>query len=327
MNVPAPAADETVLPTTNAEPSREATTDTGSGVTLVHLSVALARTMPFPWTGCQGPGGRKRSLSAGGAGLLLLLTIAGDAAGESTPDRQRWRGRDLLGAECVGAVCGGRTGTAPGVGGAAAASSSAPGPVEAPVDQVDRVLFTSFPWRLSDNVGVDQEAFLKDYIAAVKSSVRLVGITSNPTVSIMDVEWRLWGGQWRLAVDTLVTFVNDSPSAELLSQVLNLTPSLIFPVFSSLGGITITDYRYLGDGQSAAPGCYDGAPSGLDNCGCDGTEVGRAAVAAACSAVLGSCQAQTISIVRACDQDASDACKTATLHSLEQVDMADCGRR
>jgi len=129
-----------------------------------------------------------------------------------------------------------------------------PGPAPAPpADTLNPVYFTSIlsDFDMSDLIGSDMDVFRQDYISAVENAVRLLGITSEPEVTVEDVR------PGSVAVDTVVTFVNDQSGADLLQQVLGMNPSLAFPAFSSLGAITITDV-----GSSApAPGRVEGSPA------------------------------------------------------------------
>eukprot|EP00873_Tetraselmis_striata_P025923 jgi/Tetstr1/446187/TSEL_003588.t1 len=126
-------------------------------------------------------------------------------------------------------------------------SPPGPRPTESPVTPTTiPVYFTSIlsDYDMADLTGPDMAAFRQDYTAAVENAVRLLGITSDPQVSIQDVR------AGSVAVDTVVTFVDDVSGSELLMQVLAQNPSLAFPAFSSLGSITISDVYSGEDGQT-----------------------------------------------------------------------------
>jgi len=81
----------------------------------------------------------------------------------------------------------------------------------------------------------DMALFRADYITAVEAAIKLLGITSNPTVTIQGVH------PASVAVPTLVTFIDDEYGAQLFMEVLSSNPSLAFPAFSGLGAITIVE--------------------------------------------------------------------------------------
>lgn len=81
----------------------------------------------------------------------------------------------------------------------------------------------------------DMAQFRSDYIGAVEAAIKLLGITSGPTVTIQDV---LPGS---VAVPTVVTFYDDPQGAQLFMEVLKSNPSLAFPAFSGMGPITIVE--------------------------------------------------------------------------------------
>ena len=102
----------------------------------------------------------------------------------------------------------------------------------------DPVYFTTIlaDYNMADlATGQDMAQFRSDYIASVEASLRMLGITSDPPVSILDVL------PASVAVPTLITFLNDPDGARLFSEVLQSNPSLAFPAFSGLGEITIVD--------------------------------------------------------------------------------------
>ena len=81
----------------------------------------------------------------------------------------------------------------------------------------------------------DMAQFQADYISSVDAAIKLLGITSEPKVTIQDVL------PASVAVPTIVTFVDDPSGAQLFKEVLQSNPSLAFPAFSGLGEITIVE--------------------------------------------------------------------------------------
>jgi hypothetical protein len=81
----------------------------------------------------------------------------------------------------------------------------------------------------------DMSQFQEDYISSVDASIKLLGITSAPQVTVQDVL------PASVAVPTVVTFVDDPSGAQLFMEVLQSNPSLAFPAFSGLGEITIVE--------------------------------------------------------------------------------------
>ena len=117
--------------------------------------------------------------------------------------------------------------------------SPSPKPTSAPpAVEEDPVYFTTI---LSDynmeDLATDEDMaqFKSDYIASVDAAIKLLGITSNPIVSIQDVL------PASVAVPTTVTFIDDPSGAQLFKEVLQSNPSLAFPAFSGLGEITIVE--------------------------------------------------------------------------------------
>ena len=81
----------------------------------------------------------------------------------------------------------------------------------------------------------DMAQFQADYIASVDAAIKLLGITSEPTVTVQDVL------PASVAVPTVVTFVDDRQGGQLFMEVLDSNPSLSFPAFSGLGEIAIVE--------------------------------------------------------------------------------------
>ena len=98
----------------------------------------------------------------------------------------------------------------------------------------------------------DLEALRELYIRAVEESIALLGITSDPVVSVLGVK------PGSVAVDTLVLFINDPVGASLFQEVLDSSPSLLFPSFSSVGTISIVNVA------TDAAGWESSNPSRLD---------------------------------------------------------------
>mmetsp|Transcript_8061 Transcript_8061/g.23091 ORF Transcript_8061/g.23091 Transcript_8061/m.23091 type:complete len:959 (-) Transcript_8061:217-3093(-) len=99
--------------------------------------------------------------------------------------------------------------------------------------------------------GADLAQFRADYISAIDNAISLLGITSDPSVTIQNVL------PASVAVPTVVTFVDDPNGAEILADVLKSNPALAFPAFSGLGSITIVDVS-TGHSTPYTPG--DGTP-------------------------------------------------------------------
>eukprot|EP00873_Tetraselmis_striata_P043172 jgi/Tetstr1/463436/TSEL_000740.t2 len=93
-------------------------------------------------------------------------------------------------------------------------------------------------------------------------------------------------------------------------------------------------YEFIESNQSvvsgglnvAPPGCYDREAFGLENCSCVGEEVGRAAVEAACVAILSGCDLGLLprQFMQSCDQVAAEACEVSAKRGL--VQQAACFR-
>ena len=98
----------------------------------------------------------------------------------------------------------------------------------------------------------DLEALRELYIRAVEESIALLGITSDPVVSVLNVK------PGSVAIDTLVLFINDPVGASLFQEVLDSSPSLLFPSFSSVGTISIVNVA------TDAAGWESSNPSRLD---------------------------------------------------------------
>ena len=113
-----------------------------------------------------------------------------------------------------------------------------PSPPSTPAPETTPVYFTTIlsDYNMEDlETEEDMAQFRSDYVAAVDSAIKLLGITSNPAVTIEDVL------PASVAVPTVVTFVDDPSGAQLFMEVLASNPSLAFPAFSGLGTITIVD--------------------------------------------------------------------------------------
>ena len=97
----------------------------------------------------------------------------------------------------------------------------------------------------------DMAQFRSDYISAIDNAIKMLGVTSNPSVKILDVL------PASVAVPTVVNFVDDAAGAEIFTDVLSSNPGLAFPAFSGLGSITITDVSMA---KSAPFVSADGSP-------------------------------------------------------------------
>mmetsp|Transcript_31010 Transcript_31010/g.87838 ORF Transcript_31010/g.87838 Transcript_31010/m.87838 type:complete len:1345 (-) Transcript_31010:247-4281(-) len=127
-----------------------------------------------------------------------------------------------------------------------------PKPPTPPSQDITPVYFTTIlsDYNMEDlYTDEDMAQFRSDYVAAVDSAIKLLGITSNPAVTIQNVV------PASVAVPSVVTFVDDPSGAQLFMEVLASNPSLAFPAFSGLGTITIVDV-------STEPGSSGGFQSG-----------------------------------------------------------------
>jgi hypothetical protein len=109
----------------------------------------------------------------------------------------------------------------------------------------------------------DLEALKALYVNSVEAAVELIGIATNPVVSVLSVK------AGSVAVDTLVLFINDPDGASLFQEVLTSNPAILFPAFSSVGSIyitTVTEEPPFSAGPDGLPGRVEpGNQAGADD--------------------------------------------------------------
>ena len=204
-----------------------------------------------------------------------------------------------------------------------------PGPASDPVSDppaqeqdIMPIYFTSIlsDYNLDDlSNDEDMAQFRSDYLAAVDSAIELLGITSNPAVTIQDVVAA------SIAVPTVVTFVDDPVGAQLFMDVLDSNPSMAFPAFSGLGAITIVDVSadpprgLAADGRSGAspggvkPGIFDDPD---DTAACPITRGGEKCCGPAMLDAQNNCCWKGVDECGVCAGDSDTCATTATVRVL-----------